>query len=134
MKVIYSAVVIALLGIAAHGEQPNVSPGSELTITTGVIVTGDLVAPRPSGALQKAIGEVEKQIDARHDAERAKTALDPFWTASFWQSPLWKLVPLPAGPQRVQEDAFMTPAYLQHETQLLDRGVRMDARRSLFGN
>lgn len=58
--------------------------------------------------LELAMKSVGDQIDARREAEKNASPLDPFWKARFW-----KFIPIAAtGLQRGVDDPFFTPAYL----------------------
>jgi hypothetical protein len=72
----------------------------------------------------KFIGD---QIDAKLEKERNASALDPLWQAKFW-----RYIPVPAGPPKIVEDAFLTPNYLSSPYRKLDLEVSMSERFSLW--
>jgi cellobiose-specific phosphotransferase system component IIB len=73
--------------------------------------TGPLTGPYQATALDRAMREIERQIEAKRAAEAPKTAMQLFWEAEFWSSPLMKLIPIPGGPQRYTEDPYVMPNY-----------------------
>ena len=94
--------------------------------------TGPLTGPYHPTALDRAMNEIGRQIQAKRAAEAPKTAMQLFWEAEFWSSPLMKLIPIPGGPQRYPEDPYIMPTYLtvlqrqsDYELKLSDERARL---------
>jgi hypothetical protein len=92
-----------------------------------------LASPYNATALDRAMREIERQIEAKRAAEAPKSAIQLFWEAEFWQSPLMKLIPIPGGPQRYLEDPYVMPNYLTVLERQSDYELkRSDERARLF--
>jgi hypothetical protein len=60
-----------------------------------------------------ALRHIAEQIEKKRAEDAARSPLEPFWKASFWNSPLWIFIPLPLAEPRPNDDnPFFTPAYL----------------------
>ena len=82
--------------------------------------------------LDRALRIIEKQIEEKHAAEAPKSAIQLFWEAEFWSSPLMKLIPVGGGPQRYSEDPFVMADYLtvarrqsDYQLKLSDENTRL---------
>jgi hypothetical protein len=91
-----------------------------------------LASPYRATALDRAMREIERQIEAKRASEAPKSATQLFWDAEFWHSPLMKLIPIPGGPQRYPEDPYIMPNYLtvlqrqsDYELKLSDERARL---------
>jgi hypothetical protein len=89
-------------------------------------------APYRATALDRAVREIERQIEEKRAADASKSATQLFWEAEFWRSPLMKLIPLGGGPQRYPEDPYVMPSYLtlaerqsDYQLKLLDERARI---------
>jgi hypothetical protein len=79
--------------------------------TDSLILKAPDPAPGPT-TLERAMRSIEKQIDEKRAADFVRSPVQAFWEASFWKSPLMKLIPIPMGPQRYVEDPYLLPGYL----------------------
>lgn len=97
-------------------------------------VTNSFYAPHRTTTTDRALRAIEEQIDQKRAADAARSPLDPFWEASFWKSPLMKLIPIGGGPQKLVEDPFVVPQYLLQARRWSDFEIKAsDARaRALF--
>jgi hypothetical protein len=93
---------------------------------------GPLTAPYRPTALDRAVREIERQIEEKRAAEAPRSAAQLFWEAEFWRSPLMKLIPVGGGPQRYPEDPYVMPTYLtvaerqsNYELKLSDERTRV---------
>ena len=82
--------------------------------------------------LDRALRIIEKQIEEKRAAEAPKSAIQLFWEAEFWSSPLMKLIPVGGGPQRYPEDPFVMADYLtvarrqsDYQLKLSDENTRL---------
>jgi hypothetical protein len=100
--------------LSAHAQDaaPQPAVGSTLLDPSSITLTGHLESSGPT-TMELAIRHIQKQIDQQRANDAARSPLEPFWTASFWDSPLWKLIPIPMGPPKTNvDDPFFTPAYM----------------------
>lgn len=100
--------------LSAHAQDATPKPavGSTLLDPSSITLTGHLESSGPT-TVELAIRHIQKQIDQQHAEDAARSPLEPFWKASFWDSPLWKLIPIPMGPPKTNvDDPFFTPAYM----------------------
>src|SRR4051812_5763392 len=74
--------------------------------------TNPLSAPYRPTALDRAVRDIGRQIDEKRAADAPRSAIEMFWEAEFWSSPLMKLIPVGGGPQRYPEDPYLLPAFL----------------------
>jgi hypothetical protein len=80
---------------------------------SSITITGHLETPGHTLTRELALRHIAEQIEKHRAEEAARSPLEPFWKASFWNSPLWIFIPLPlAQPRPNADDAFLTPAYL----------------------
>src|SRR3954468_12980997 len=84
--------------------------------------------PRPT-TLEKATRAIEKQIEEKRAVEANRSPLQPFWEATFWKSPLMKLIPIPLGPQPLAEDLLILPDYLSVSRMQSDYQLRLSDER-----
>ena len=81
----------------------------------------------------RALRAIERQIEEKRAAEAARTPLQPFWEASFWKSPLMKLIPVGGGPERYPEDPYLMANYLTIARRQSDYQLKLsDERTRLF--
>jgi hypothetical protein len=101
--------------LSAHAQDPETTPavGSTLLDPSSITLTGHLESSDRPTTVELAIRHIQKQIDQQRADDAAHSPLEPFWKASFWDSPLWKLIPIPMGPPKTNvDDPFFTPAYM----------------------
>ena len=92
-----------------------------------------LEAPFHPTTMDRALRAIEKQIEEKRAAEAARSPLQPFWEASFWKSPLMKLIPVGGGPDRNAEDPYVLANYLTVARQQSDYQLKLsDERARLF--
>jgi hypothetical protein len=102
----------ACVSVRAQDAAPEPAVGSTLLDPSSITLTGHFESSGPT-TVELAIRHIQKQIDQQHADDAARSPLEPFWKASFWDSPLWKLIPIPMGPPKTNvEDPFFTPAYM----------------------
>jgi hypothetical protein len=113
LRLILILSLCACLSAGAQNASPSPAVGSTLLDPSSITLTGHLeLSDRPT-AVELAIQHVQKQIDQQRADDAARSPLEPFWKASFWDSPLWKLIPIPMGlPKTNVDDPFFTPAYM----------------------
>lgn len=103
----------ACLSVRGQDAAPEPVVGSTLLDPSSITLTGHLESSRPSTTLELAIRHIQEQIDQQHADDAVRSPLEPFWKASFWDSPLWKFIPIPMGPPKTNvDDSFFTPAYM----------------------
>lgn len=90
-----------------------------------------LAAPYQATATDRALREIERQIEEKRAADAARTPLQPFWEASFWNSPLMKLIPVGGGTQRYTEDPYVTADYLTLARRQSDYELKLSDERAL---
>jgi hypothetical protein len=96
----------------AQDAVPEPAVGTVLLDPSSITLTGHLESSGPT-TVELAIRHIQKQIDQQHADDAARSPLEPFWKASFWDSPLWMFVPRPMGPPKTNvDDPFFTPAYM----------------------
>ena len=92
-----------------------------------------LEAPYHLTTIDRALRVIERQIEEKRAAEKARSPLDPFWEASFWRSPLMKLIPVGGGTVRYPEDPYVMANYLTTERRQSDYQLKLsDERTRLF--
>jgi hypothetical protein len=102
-------------GLSAHAQENAAVPAAEVTLLdpTSITITGHLETPGHSLTRELALRHIAEQIEKKRTDDAARSPLEPFWKASFWNSPLWIFIPLPLGEPRPNDDnPFFTPAYL----------------------
>ena len=89
-------------------------------------------APRLVTPLDRALLVIEQQIEAKRAADASRSPLQSFWEAKFWSSPLMKLIPIPLGSNRWEEDSYILPEYLtvswrqsEYQLRLSDERARL---------
>jgi hypothetical protein len=94
-----------------------------------------LASPYRETTIDRAMGAIERQIEEKRAADAARTPLQPFWEASFWNSPLMKLIPVGGWTQRYAEDPYVLANYLTVERRQSDYQLKLSDKRalSLFG-
>lgn len=94
-----------------------------------------LAFPYRETTIDRAIRTIERQIEEKRAADAARTPLQPFWEASFWNSPLMKLIPVGGWTQRYTEDPYVLANYLTLERRHSDYQLKLSDERalSLFG-
>jgi hypothetical protein len=101
--------------LSAHGQDTEPEPAVEVTLLNpaSFTITGRLEAPGHTLTRDLALRHIAEQIEKKRAEDAARSPLEPFWKASFWNSPLWIFIPLPLGEPRPNDDnPFFTPAYL----------------------
>jgi hypothetical protein len=92
-----------------------------------------LSAPYRATALDRAMRDIERQIEEKRAAEAPRSAVQLFWEAEFWRSPLMKFIPVGGGPQRYPEDPYLMPSYLTVLERQSDYQLKLsDERARLF--
>jgi hypothetical protein len=111
-----SVLVFSLCAcLAAHAQDvaPERPVESSLLNPSSFTITGHLHTPGHSFTRELALRHIAEQIERKRAEETARSPLEPFWKASFWQSPLWAFIPLPTRHPRItDDDPFFTPAYM----------------------
>ena len=100
--------------LSAHAQDASPTPavGTTLLDPSSITLTGHLESSAPT-TVELAIRHIQKQIDQQRADDAGRSPLEPFWKASFWDSPLWKFIPIPMGPPKTNvDDPFFTPAYM----------------------
>jgi hypothetical protein len=101
--------------VSAHAQDatPEAPVGSTLLDPSSITLSGHLETSGRPITVELAIRHIQKQIDQQRADDAARAPLEPFWKASFWDSPLWKFIPIPLGPPKTNvDDPFFTPAYM----------------------
>jgi len=101
--------------LSAHAQDTAPEPAVEITLLdpSSITITGHLETPGHSLTRELALRHIAEQIEQKRAEDAARSPLEPFWKASFWNSPLWIFIPLPLGqPRPNDDDPFFTPAYL----------------------
>jgi len=101
--------------LSAQAQDTAPGPAVEVTLLdpSSITITGHLETPGHSLTRELALRHIAEQIEKKRAEDAARSPLEPFWKASFWNSPLWIFVPLPLGQPRPNDDnPFFTPAYL----------------------
>jgi hypothetical protein len=134
MKRHVTTLVCAAAMVASAGAQHfELSLDSRAAADALTIAPADpLSAPYRATALDRAKREIERQIEEKHAAEAPRSAIQLFWEAEFWRSPLMKLIPVGGGPARYPEDPYLMPSYLtvlerqsNYELKLSDERARL---------
>jgi hypothetical protein len=100
------------LSARAQDAAPEPDVGSTLLDPSSITLTGYLESSALT-TVELAIRHIQKQIDQHHADDATRSPVEPFWKASFWDSPLWIFVPRPMGPPKTNvDDPFFTPAYM----------------------
>lgn len=89
-----------------------------------------LEAPYRLTTTDRALRDIERQIEEKRAAEAASSPLQPFWEASFWKSPLMKLIPVVGAPERYPEDPFVTANYLTVAQRQSDYQLKLSDERT----
>ena len=90
-------------------------------------------APYHLTTVDRALRAIERQIEEKRAAEEARSPLDPLRNASFWKSPLMKLIPVGGGPERYPEDPYVMANYLTVARRQSDYQLKLsDERTRLF--
>jgi hypothetical protein len=94
-----------------------------------------LASPYQATTIDRAMRAIERQIEEKRAADAARTPLQPFWEANFWNSPLMKLIPVGGGTQRYAEDPYVMADYLTIARRQSDYQLKLSDERalSLFG-
>jgi hypothetical protein len=99
---------------------------------SAIRITDHFEAPRQPTEIELAIRSVGAEIERRHEAERMRSSLEPFWQASLWKY-------LPSDPGRTlnsavvtQDDPFFTPAYLNLSYRRLGSQMEAQEKRGRF--
>jgi hypothetical protein len=101
--------------LSAHAQDNAPAPAVEVTRLdpSSITITGHLEAPGHSLTRELALRHIAEQIEKKRAEDAARSPLEPFWKAAFWNSPLWIFIPIPLGqPRPNDDDPFFTPAYL----------------------
>jgi hypothetical protein len=101
--------------LSAHAQDTAPEPAVEVTLLdpSSITITGHLDTPGHTLTRELALRHIAEQIEKKRAEDAARSPLEPFWNASFWNSPLWIFIPLPLGqPRPTDDDPFFTPAYL----------------------
>lgn len=102
----------AWLSARAQDATPTPAVGATLLDPSSITLTGHLESSGPT-TVELAIRHIQKQIDQLHADDAARSPLDPFWEASFWDSPLFILFPRPVRLLKNNvDDPFYSPAYM----------------------
>jgi hypothetical protein len=102
----------ACVSARAQDASPSPAVGSTLLDPSSITLTGHLESSAPT-TVELAIRHSQEQIDQRHAYDAKRSPLEPFWNASFWDSPLLILFPRPVRLLKDNEnDSFYTPAYM----------------------
>lgn len=103
----------ACLSAHAQDAAPEPAVGSTLLDPSSITLTGHLESSGRPTTVQLDIRHIQAQIDQQHADDAARLPLDPFWEASFWNSPLFILFPRPVGLLKNNVDgSFYSPAYM----------------------
>ena len=112
-RLIFILSLCTCLSARAQDAAPERSIGATLLDPSSITLTGHLESSDRPTTVELAIRHIQKQIDQQRADDAARSPLEPFWKASFWDSPLWKLIPIPMGPPKTNvDDPFFTPAYM----------------------
>ena len=111
-----SGLILSLWAcLFARAQEAAPEPAEEVTLLhpSSITITGHFETPGHSLTRELALRHIAEQIEQKRAEDAARSPLEPFWKASFWQSPLWIFIPLPlAQPRSTADDPFHTPAYL----------------------
>jgi hypothetical protein len=101
--------------LTARAQDQAPGPAQEVTLLnpSSFTITGHLETPGHTLTRELALRHIAEQIEKKRAEDAARSPLEPFWKASFWNSPLWIFIPLPLAEPRPNDDnPFFTPAYL----------------------
>ena len=100
-----------------------------------ITITNDFELPRGPTSFDRAVKEIQDQIERRREAELDKAST----TGAFWRARFWDFLPKGSGSlnspvaDKDDDDPFITPSYLMLPNMILDRQVaESDARARLF--
>jgi hypothetical protein len=115
-RIIRSSLFLSLcacLAVHAQDAAPEPAAAGTLLNPSSFTITGHLQTPGHLFTRELALRHIAEQIERKRAEEAARSPLEPFWKASFWQSPLWAFIPLPTRHLRItDDDPFFTPAYM----------------------
>jgi hypothetical protein len=99
---------------------------------SSITLTGHLESSHRTTTVELAMRRVSEQIEQKHADDAVRSPLEPFWQASFWNSPLWKFIPIPMGPPKTNvDDPFFTPAYLTVPGRQQDYELKLSEKSAL---
>ena len=126
-------VCAASMATSVCAQHFELSLDSKAAADALTIAPDPLFAPYRQTALDRAVREIERQIDEKRAAEAPRSAAQMFWEAEFWSSPLMKFIPVGGGPQRYPEDPYILANFLTVERRQSDHQLKLsDERARLF--
>ena len=127
MRRSFSVLVCALTALAsASAQQFELSLDSRAAAEALTLPPDNFSdSPYRLTAIERALRIIEKQIDEKHAADAPKSAIQQFWDAEFWHSPLMKFIPVGGGPERYPEDPFVLANYLTVDRRQSDYQLKL---------
>ena len=127
-----SVLVCALATLAsASGQHFELSLDSRAAADALVLdPENSLETPYQPTTLERALRHIERQIEEKRATEAERSPLQPFWEASFWKSPLMKLIPIGGGPERYPEDPYVMANYLTIARRQSDYELKLSDERT----
>ena len=123
---------------AQENNRPQASSAQTIALNPEKIVitiTNDFELPRSPTSFDRAVKEIQDQIERRREAELDKAST----TGAFWRARFWDFLPKGSGSlnspvaDKDDDDPFITPSYLMLPNMILDRQVaESDARSRVF--
>jgi hypothetical protein len=102
-----------------------------------ITITGDFQLPRRRTSFDRAVNEIQDQMDKRREADLEKASPQ----GAFWRARFWDYLPKGSGSlnspitDKDDDDPYFTPSYLMLSNIILDRQVAESEARAhlLFG-
>jgi hypothetical protein len=148
LRSLVAALACAPCILQAQANDPvETDVGSMLLNPSTITITGHFETSTGPTTLELALRSIGEQINQKHAADAARSALE-----SFWKNPWWRYLPAdPSGtlnspvgglPDNLArnplhlDDPFYTPAYLTLRGQRLDYELALSEKRGLrfFGH
>lgn len=125
-------LLYGVLSARAQEAEPEPDAGTTLLDPSSITLTDHFEMRSHSLTRDLALRHIEDQIEQKRAEDAARSPLEPFWTASFWQSPLWLLLPIRFGHSRSSDDdPFFTPAYLTVHSRQADYELKRTEKTAL---